>query len=216
MSSRTTLIFMTGTALALAACGKHDNSNMSTDASNSADLNMGADNGMAAGNATAPAPLTAQAFANAAAASDKFEIESSRLAATAASSPQVKKFASQMISAHSASTAKLKSTLAGMNPPLKPDDSLNADQQRNLDNLKGLKGTAFDTAYASAQTQAHQMTLDALKSYSASGDNATLKAFANGLIPTVTAHLNMAKGLGGAMSKDLNTNDRDTNLSNGM
>jgi putative membrane protein len=215
MSSRT-LILIAGTALVLAACGKHDNTNMSTDAGNAADLNMGGDNSMAPGNATALAPLTAQGFVNAAAASDKFEIESSKLAATAASSANIKKFASQMISAHSASTAKLKSTLAGMNPPLSPDDSLNADQQQKLDNLKGLKGSAFDTAYASAQTQAHQMTLDALKTYSASGDNATLKAFANGLIPTVTAHLNLAKSLDSDTSKDLNTNDHDTNLSNGM
>lgn len=211
-----TLILLAGTTLVVAACGKNDNANTSTDAGNTADLNLAADNGMAGANATAPAPLDAQGFVNAAAASDRFEIESSKLAATAASSANVKKFAAQMISAHTASTAKLKSTLAGMKPPLTPDDALNADQQQKLDSLKSLKGTAFDTAYASAQAQAHEMALGALKSYSTSGDNATLKTFANGLIPIVTAHLNTAQGLTGAMSKDMNTNDRDTNLANGM
>ena len=39
--------------------------------------------------------MTAQGFANAAAASDKFEIDSSKLAATAASSAAVKSFADQ-------------------------------------------------------------------------------------------------------------------------
>jgi putative membrane protein len=145
--------------------------------------------------AVAPSPLTAQGFANTAAASDRFEIESSKLAAASASSAAVKKFAAQMVTAHTASTAKLKSTTAALSPPITPDDTLSADQQSKLDSLKGLTGTAFDTAYASAQVDAHQATLDALKNYAASGDNAELKTFANGMVPTVTAHLNLAKGL---------------------
>jgi putative membrane protein len=188
------LVLLAGSALALAACGKHENANVSGDTGNATDLNMAADNGVAA-NTAAPSPLTAQGFVNAAAASDHFEIESSKLAATSASSAAVKKFAQQMITAHTASTAKLKSTVAGMNPPLTPDDTLNADQQAALDGLKGKTGADFDSAYAAAQVDAHTKTLDALKNYAASGDNATLKTFANGLIPTVTAHLNLAKGL---------------------
>jgi putative membrane protein len=210
------LIALAGTTLALAACGKHDNANTTADGGNAADVNMATDNGSAASTATAPALTTARGFVNGVAASDRFEIESSKLAAAAASSTQVKRFAATMITAHTASTAKLKSALAGMNPPLTPDDTLTADQQQKLDGLKPLKGAAFDSAYVSAQSQGHQTTLDMLKNYSASGDNATLKTFANGLIPTVTAHLNMAKSLNSAMAKDLNTNDKDTNLSNGM
>ena len=79
------VIFLSGTVLALAACGKHETA--TNDAAN--DLNMtAADNG-AASNAEAPSPLTAQGFANAAAASDKFEIESSKLAASAGQSSAV-------------------------------------------------------------------------------------------------------------------------------
>ena len=191
------VILLAGTALALSACAKHENANGgATETGNTADLNMTGENGMAAAtNATAPSPTTAQGFINAAAASDRFEIESSKLAASSASSAAVKKFASQMISAHSASTAKLKSIVGGMSPPMTPDDTLNPTQQQKLDSLKGLNGAAFDSAYASAQVEAHQMALDMLKNYAASGDNAQLKTFANGMIPTVTAHLNVAKGL---------------------
>lgn len=206
------LILLSGTALAMAACNRSETAN--TTAAN--DVNMTGEDGTATNMAAEASPLTAQGFANAAAASDKFEIESSRLAATAASSAAVKRFAEQMIKAHTDSTAKLKSTLSGMNPAVTPSDTLTADQQAKLDSLKGLKGAQFDTAYAQAQAAAHQMTLDTLKSYAASGDNAQLKTFANGLIPTVTAHLNTAKSLGGAMDKDLRTNDKDTNLSNGL
>ena len=194
------LVLMAGTALAVAGCAKHDNANTGGADTGNADLNMTTDNG-AMGNSgatattTAPAPTTAQGFVNAAAASDKFEIESSKLAATAASSAAVKRFATQMISAHTASTAKLKSTVAGMSPPLTPDDALSPDQQQKLDSLKGLNGAAFDSAYKTAQTEAHQKTLDTLRAYSASGDNAALKAFASKMIPTVTAHLNIAMGL---------------------
>ena len=185
------LLLLTSTTLALAACSKNEpaNENLGTD------VNVTATDNEAMANAAAPSPLTAQGFVNAAAASDKFEIESSKLAATSASSAAVKKFAAQMISAHTASTAKLKSTLAGMSPPITPVDTLSADLPAQLDSLKGLNGTAFDSAYASAQVEAHQKALDALNSYAASGDNPTLKTFATGLIPTVTAHLNMAKGL---------------------
>jgi putative membrane protein len=195
------LVLMAGTALAVAACAKHDNANTSGADTGNADLNMTTDNG-AMGNSgatatttTAPAPTTAQGFVNAAAASDKFEIESSKLAATAGSSAAVKRFATQMISAHTASTAKLKSTVAGMSPPLTPDDTLTPDQQQKLDSLKGLNGAAFDSAYKTAQTEAHQKTLDTLRAYSTSGDNAALKALASKMIPTVTAHLNIAMGL---------------------
>jgi len=185
------VIFLSGTVLALAACGKHEAA--SDNAAN--DVNMTATDNGAEMNAVAPSPLTAQGFANAAAASDNFEISSSKLAASQASSAAVKKFAQQMITAHTASTAKLKSTLAGMSPAMTADDTLSADQQATLDSLKGKTGADFDSAYAAAQVDAHQKTLDALNAYAAGGDNEALKTFAKGLVPTVTAHLNLAKGL---------------------
>jgi putative membrane protein len=185
------LIAVSGSILALTACGKNDRA-----ADNNAvtDTNVVMDNGMAADTA-ALSPLTAQGFVNAAAASDKFEIESSKLAATASQSAAVKSFATKMITAHEGSTAKLKSTLSGMNPAVTPDDTLNAEQQASLDSLKAKTGADFDTAYKAAQVDAHQKALDALNNYGASGDNDALKTFAKGLSPTVAAHLNMAKGL---------------------
>jgi putative membrane protein len=156
--------------------------------------NMDAGN-LAANDAASVSPTSAQGFVNAAATSDKFEIETSKLASAAAASSATKAFATKMIDAHTASTAKLKSTLSGMNPPVTPVDTLTAEQQSTLDNLKTLKGADFDAAYKTAQVDAHTKTLDVLKNYSASGDTPALKTFADGLIPTVTAHLNMAKGL---------------------
>ena len=136
-----------------------------------------------------------QAFANAAASSDAFEIATSKLAADMGSSAKVKTFAQQMIKAHTDSTAKLKTAAAAASPVITPVPEMTAMQQQTLADLKTKSGAAFDTAYITAQADAHQMTLDKLKAYSASGDVPSLKAFATELVPIVTGHLNMAKGM---------------------
>ena len=185
------VIVLAGTCLTVSACNRSDNADAANDT-------VTIENDIAANDALAvPAalPTTAPEFVNAAAASDKFEIESSNLAAASGSSASVKSFAKQMISGHTASTAKLKAAIAGMTPALTPDDTLNAEQQALLDGLKGKTGAELDTAYAAAQVTAHQKTLDALNAYANDGDNPGLVEFAKGMIPTVTAHLNLAKGL---------------------
>ena len=186
------LMVVSASALALAACGQRNEEAGS-------DVNVAVDNGVVVPDngmtADAALPTSAQGFANTAAASDRFEIESSRLAASQGQSAAIKSFAEKMISAHQESTAKLKTALSGLTPAVTPDDTLSATQQADLDGLKGKTGAEFDTAYAAAQVKAHQATLDALNAYAASGDTPALKEFASGLVPTVTAHLNMAKGL---------------------
>jgi putative membrane protein len=195
--------FVLGTclaALALAGCGHKTNSDASPGSSpsglsaNESDGNASApgDTNQAAASVALPA---GQSFANQAAASDDFEIATSKLALDKASKPAVKKFAKQMIDAHTGSTAKLKSVASGLSPALTPDPTLSAEQQQVLTDLQAKSGTEFDSAYKAAQVDGHQKTLDALKGYGASGDVPALKTFATGLVPTVTAHLNMAKNL---------------------
>jgi putative membrane protein len=92
-------------------------------------------------------------------------------------------------------TDKLKAAAAAATPAVSVDPTLDPQQQQQLDQLKGLTGAAFDQAYVAAQTAGHQQTLDTLKGYAATGASPSLKSFAAGLVPTVTAHLNMAKGL---------------------
>lgn len=195
-----TVMIVSASALALAACGQK------TDTANTADAGLATNDTAAfdAGNAgvaatdntTAATPATGgQVFANSAAASDAFEIATSRLALENSSSAAVKKYANQMITAHTASTDKLKTTTAGLTPAITPDPKLNAEQQTILDSLKTKKGAEFDTAYIAAQQSGHQQTLDVLRGYAATGDVPALKTFASGLVPTVAAHLNMAKGL---------------------
>ena len=190
------VLVMASSALLVSACNRSDRSDEAGNQDVAAAEN-GLDNGFDNGAAAAPAalPTTAPEFVNAAAASDRFEIESSKLAQASGSSAAIKSFAQQMITGHTASTAKLKSTIAGMSPPLTPDDTLNAEQQALMAGLQGKTGAELDAAYKEAQVTAHQKTLDALNAYASGGDNPKLVELAKGMIPTVTAHLNLAKGL---------------------
>ena len=192
-----TIALLSATALALAGCGRKDETTTTTINSVTADTSgtIVADNGVL-DNGVAVAPVSGgQAFANTAAASDAFEIAASQRAAANAQSPAIKSFAKKMIEAHTGSTAKLKTIASGLTPAITPDATLTPDQQSKLDALKSKTGADFDTAYAADQVAAHEATLEALRTYSTSGDVPELKTFATGLVPTVTAHLNMAKTL---------------------
>ena len=177
--------------VALGACGQGGSDETVATESNS----MMESENVALGNEGAVASSGAQDFVNKAAASDRFEIESSRLAETSATSPAVKEFAAMMIKAHTDSTAKLKSTLASNPSDVTVNDALNAEQQAQLDELKTKKGADFDTAYAAAQVGGHEKTLTELRNYASNGDNDALKTFAQDLVPIVTDHLNQAKKL---------------------
>ena len=135
-----------------------------------------------------------QGFANAAAASDAFEIASSELALQKAQSAEIKQFAQMMIDGHRASTDKLKSALAGMDGAPAPDPTLTAEQELAMEQLRAASGAAFDQAYAAAQVDGHQKAL-ALLETQASADGNPLSGFAKEMVPVVSEHLEMAKQL---------------------
>jgi putative membrane protein len=185
-------------ALALVGCGAPNQTNNSAMMDNAADplaTDMAMDNGVmdnaVANDATTAAPMTAQQFANTAAASDAYEIASSKLATEKAQAAELKSFAQQMVKDHTASTAKLKSAAGS----IKPDPTMNPEQQANIDALEAASGAAFDTAYRTQQLAAHQKALTALQGYAAAGDNEALKTFASETAPIVQGHLTMLQGM---------------------
>jgi putative membrane protein len=181
-------------ALALTACKKESPAPSDVATAPATDVVPGAIPGADVPLGTAT-QSPAQVFANTAAASDAFEIETSKLALAKGQSAAVKRFADSMIDAHTKSTAKLKGVAGKLSPSITPDAGLTEAQQQTVDSLGKLTGADFDKAYAKAQVDAHQATLTALKDYASKGDSEALKAFAKELVPTVTAHLNMAKSL---------------------
>lgn len=184
------LVLVAVLPIALAACGQNDGAG-TADENNNADVpSPGDDTNMVA-------PSNGPAFVNKAAASDRFEIETSKLVPGSAASAKVMDYGRMMIAAHTQSTAKLKVLVAKDPAGIVVNDELSPAQRAAIEDMKSKKGYIFDAAYLAAQAHGHEETLAELKTYAASGDNAELKDFAAGLIPIVSQHLEKAKDLQG-------------------
>lgn len=191
-------------ALTLAACGGREAENATGNAASAAgNLTSGPDGTEAASDtnvmmngAVTVTPTNAAEFANMAAASDQFEIQSSQLAATKAASAGVKDFASMLVTEHTKSTAELKAAAAKLSPAVTPTPTLTAEQQANLDALRAApSGAAFDQLYAQVQVPSHENALALMQGYAERGDQQALKDFAAKTAPVVEKHLETARGL---------------------
>jgi putative membrane protein len=140
------------------------------------------------GAAAAPA-VNAQQFAETAAGSDLFEIESGKLAQQKGQSDAVKSFGAMLVDEHTKSSSELKAAAAkvpGIALPVVPPPEL----QAKLDGMKSLQGEAFDRQFITEQTASHQQTLAALNAYAGNGDAPPLKEFASRATGVVQKHLN--------------------------
>ena len=176
-------------ALSLAACGqKTETKGAATPAEQAAtpDANPAATVVTPSNEAAAPD------FVAKAGASDMFEVDAAKLAQTKAKSPEVKKFAADMIAAHTKSTAGLKKAIADSGQTtLAPPAELPKDLQDKLTDLG--KADNFDKAYMDNQVDAHQAALDVMQRYAQDGDVPAIKAFAAATAPVVQQHLDMAR-----------------------
>lgn len=123
-----------------------------------------------------------------AAASDMFEIETSKLALDKAAKPSVKTYAQMMIDEHGKSTTELKAAAgqAGIQVPA----ALPADKQAKLDSLRNLSGAEFDNQYLADQRSGHQETLAKVNAYLAAAPAGPLKDHASKVTGVVQKHLN--------------------------
>jgi putative membrane protein len=128
---------------------------------------------------------------------NQVDIDAGQLAASMASNPEVKKFGQQMVTDHTGVNkqaadlaAKLKVTPAD-NPT---SQSLKAGGDKNVANLKSLKGAEFDKAYVDHEVAYHQAVLDAVdKTLIPGASNAELKGLLVKVRPAFVAHLEHAK-----------------------
>jgi putative membrane protein len=148
--------------------------------------------------ATTLGSFTTPAFVQNAARGDMFEIRASKLAEEKSSSAEIKKFAAEMITAHTQTTAGLKAAIAEGHVKTPVPTKLDARRQGMLNNLRASSGAEFDKRYVAQQIAAHQETLDLMKGYADHGHNDALKAAAAKTAPLVQDHLDMAKALPGA------------------
>ena len=146
--------------------------------------------------AAAQAPNDAQIAAIVVTA-NQVDIDAGKLAESHGSSAEVKSFGKQMVTDHTgvnkqatALVTKLKVTPQD-NPTAQ---SLKSGGEKNVANLKSLKGAAFDKAYVDNEVTYHQQVIDALdKTLIPSASNAELKALLVKVRPAFVSHLEQAK-----------------------
>ena len=173
--------------------------------------------GAAAGGTGAPAaglPVSGTEFMRMAAMSDRFEIESSRLAQERAQNAQVKQFAEHMVRDHTRTTQELQQLLQRIHSPAGGgaqtsgvtgggpggtaadlQAGLDAEQTRMIGRLRDVRGAEFDRLYAEMQVQSHQKAVDLFASYARQGDNDQLRSWASQTLPGLQQHLQQAQQL---------------------
>jgi putative membrane protein len=136
-------------------------------------------------------------------AANQIDIDYAKLALAKSKTKQVRDFAQQMVSDHSALQksvfalgAKLKVT------PAESDTStaLKAQAKEMTGKLKAARGKAFDTAYIDNEITYHQAVIDAVnKVLIPNAQNAELKSALSGAVPLFQGHLEHAKNVRAAL-----------------
>ena len=120
--------------------------------------------------------------------SDQFEIQEGQMASSMGKAPAIKSFGMMMVTEHQKTTATLTKAVSDMGQT-PPPPALTADQQAQLDQLRGLSGADFDKAYVSQQIAAHHEALMVQADYSKGGSDASLRKVATSTVPIVQGHL---------------------------
>jgi putative membrane protein len=136
---------------------------------------------------------------------NQVDIDAGKLAAARSTNPEVKKFGQLMVTDH---TGVNKSAVALVTRlKVKPEDNatskaLKTGGDKNLANLKTLKGEAFDKAYVDQEVAYHQQVLDAVdKTLIPNAKNEELKALLVKVRPAFVAHLEHAKQIQASLAK---------------
>jgi putative membrane protein len=199
MAKRASLILLP--ILLLGACNDRDADDANTPSTTAADDNAAATASLAPPDASGAAagaalPLTGQAFTDAMAASDRFELESAKTVQAAGVTGAVRDFAQMMIRDHQKSSDELRMA-TGKVDKVKLDETpdLTAEQQSMLAELKGAAKDQVSAVYARQQVAAHEKALAMLQTYSQSGDAKPLMDFAGKTAAVVSQHLEHARRL---------------------
>lgn len=140
-----------------------------------------------------PVPSTTD-FLIKAAAGNRFEIDSSKLALKKSKSETVQAFAKMMVTDHGEASVRMKQAVAEAKLSA-PPDALDGKHKAALDDLAKKEGPAFDKAYVDAQLKGHEETVALFKAYAEGGENAHIKQFATELLPTLLKHLDHVRKL---------------------
>lgn len=169
-------------ALALAACGQQA---QTTDAE-PATVEQPA--------IPAAAAITNADFVQQVANADAYEVQAAEIAAERGMRAEVKTFAAQMRTDHTATSAEL-TALAPRIGVTAPAAAVTPDNQARLDALRGASGEAFDDLYLDQQVEAHENTVRLFQDYLNNAPAGELRTWAETTLPKLQAHHTHVQGL---------------------
>jgi predicted outer membrane protein len=123
------------------------------------------------------------------------EIQAAKLALSKQPDGDTKPFAERMVKDHEHTSMELKALVGSGKVNADLPIALDAEHQREIDELNAKSGKEFDRAYDPMQVKAHQQAVELFETYARDGDNADLKAWAAKTLPHLKQHLAMAKKL---------------------
>lgn len=190
----------------LVACKKTENTTVESSTTDTTAMSADMDHSMttdttamAVNPANDATGLSAQdkTFVDAAARGGMAEVMMGKLAATNASSAEVKSLGSMIEKDHAKAGEELKSWAATAKYTL--PTSVTAEQQKMYDDLKAKKGADFDRAYVDMMVVDHKKDIDAFKKETTDGTDAAVKGFASKTLPTLEKHMTASEKLKASM-----------------
>ena len=140
--------------------------------------------------------MTAPDYVVHAADSDRFEIESARIALTRSQRTDVKQFAQMMIDNHTDSSKSLMAALKNDQRTIKaPSTQLSSANKSMISALKKAPKANFDNTYLTQQLESHKKAWALQKGYATSGEDASLRQVAANTVPIVESHITQVKAL---------------------
>ena len=134
-----------------------------------------------------------QAFVKKAAVGGLAEVHLGKLAVERAASPDVKQFGQRMVEDHDQANREL---MAVVEPKgIAVPTALDRKQRRAADRLAQLHGTAFERAYIQHMVKDHEADVRLFRTEAHQGKDPELKRWAAATLPTLEAHLSLARNL---------------------
>ena len=137
--------------------------------------------------------MTDQQFVDFAAQTDMMEANLGQLAANAASSQQVKDYASTLVSDHTNDYGQL--SAAAKQASLNVPNAIDAEHNKMIGPFQKLKGAAFDHKYAQEMVMGHSKAIEIYKKEASGAQSDALKSYAQTALPVLEKHLAGAKDL---------------------
>jgi putative membrane protein len=138
---------------------------------------------------------TTEGFVKEAATSDLYEIDSSNIILQRSNSAPVKKFAQQMIDAHSRTRNALKLLVTMAKIDVALPTGLDERRIEMIESLNGASDAELDSRYLDQQARAHREAAMLFRGYAQNGDNDDIKRAAAATLPMIERHFEMVESL---------------------